>query len=78
VPRHTNPSEARRGGRVSLVVLTLTFSPQVFFDAPLNGPILLGCAIVIFSIFGYRDDCDLELQMRELSAAHARAPAEDL
>ena len=53
----------------------------MFFDAPLNGPILLGCAVVILSIFGYRDDCDLELQIRELakvSAAHARAPAGNL
>ena len=27
---------------------------KIYFDAPLNGPILLGCFIVIIAVFGYR------------------------
>jgi hypothetical protein len=45
------------------LVLT-TILGNVFFDAPLNGPILLGCLIVILSIFGYRDDCNIEDQLK--------------
>ena len=42
---------------------------QIMFDAPLNGPILLGCTIVITSIFGYRDDCYIEDQLRDARVA---------
>ena len=31
-----------------------------FFDAPLDGVVALGCGIVILSVFGYRDDCDVD------------------
>ena len=58
----------------SLVLTTIL--GHMLFDAPLNGPILLGCAIVITSIFGYRDDCYLEDQLREAQqalASHAQA-----
>jgi len=51
----------------SLVFTTIL--GNVFFDAPFNGPILLGCIIVIMSIFGYRDDCHVEEQLREARMA---------
>ena len=41
----------------------------VFFEAPLNGPILLGCFVVVLAVFGYRDDCDVDDELKRLRAA---------
>lgn len=41
------------------LVLT-TFLGHEFSDAPLNGAIVIGCAVVILSVFGYRDDCAVD------------------
>ena len=49
------------------LVLTTTLG-NVFFDAPLNGAIMLGCFVVILTVFGYRDDCDVDEELRRLRA----------
>lgn len=55
------------------LVLT-TVMGHLFFEAPLNGPILLGCFVVVLSVFGYRDDCDLEDELMRLQAAAGAPP----
>ncbi|ACO61146.1 Drug/Metabolite transporter superfamily [Micromonas commoda] len=47
------------------LVLT-TVMGNALFDAPLNGAIGLGCAVVVIAVFGYRDDCDVEEELRRL------------
>jgi hypothetical protein len=41
---------------------------NTFFGAPLNGPIALGCGVVILSVFAYRDDCEVEETLARLRA----------
>lgn len=53
----------------SLVLTTVL--GKVLFDAPLNGVILIGCVIVILSIFSYRDDSEVEEKMAKLSSGPA-------
>lgn len=50
------------------LVLT-TVMGYVFFEAPLNGPIMLGCFIVVLAVFGYRDDCEVDTELERLRAA---------
>ena len=47
------------------LVLTTVMGNRLF-DAPLNGAIGLGCAVVVISVFGYRDDCEVEEELRRL------------
>ena len=57
----------------SLVLTTVL--GNVFFDAPLNGAIMLGCFVVILTVFGYRDDCDVDEELRRLRAGSDLPPA---
>ena len=41
---------------------------NTFFGAPLNGPIALGCGVVILSVFAYRDDCEVDETLARLRA----------
>lgn len=45
------------------LVLTTVFGHILFFE-PLNGPILLGCAMVIISVWAYKDDAYVEAKLR--------------
>ncbi|CAL6447165.1 unnamed protein product [Bathycoccus prasinos] len=45
------------------LVLTTVFGHVLFFE-PLNGPILLGCAMVIISVWAYKDDAYVEAKLR--------------
>ena len=49
------------------LVLTAALG-NAFFGAPLNGPIALGCGVVILSVFAYRDDCEVEETLAKLRA----------
>ena len=50
----------------SLVLTTVL--GNAFFGAPLDGPIALGCGVVILSVFAYRDDCEVEETLARLRA----------
>ena len=54
------------------LVLT-TVMGYVFFEAPLNGPILLGCFVVVLTVFGYRDDCDVDDELGRLRLAASQS-----
>ena len=54
----------------SLVLTTVL--GNVFFDAPLNGAIMLGCFVVILTVFGYRDDCDVDEELRGYARGRMR------
>ena len=45
------------------LVLTTVMGHILFFE-PLNGPILLGCAMVIVSVWAYKDDAIVESKLR--------------
>ena len=54
------------------LVLTTVMGNRLF-DAPLNGAIGLGCAVVVISVFGYRDDCEVEEELRRPMVAQSRS-----
>jgi UDP-sugar transporter A1/2/3 len=41
------------------LVLTAVLG-RAFFDAPLNGAVAIGCAVVVLSVVGYKDDCEVD------------------
>ena len=53
------------------LVLTAALG-SAFFGAPLNGPIALGCGVVILSVFAYSDDCELEETLAKLRVTGSR------
>ena len=57
------------------LVLT-TVMGYVFFEAPLNGPILLGCFVVVLTVFGYRDDCHVDDELGRLRSERWQQPSE--
>ena len=53
----------------SLVLTTVL--GNAFFDAPLNGSIMIGCFVVVITVFAYRDDGDVEEELKKLRAEAA-------
>jgi len=50
---------------VCLALVCTTIFGHILFYEPLNGPILLGCAMVIISVWTYKDDNIIEAKMRK-------------
>ena len=50
------------------LVLTTVMGHILFYE-PLNGPILLGCAMVIVSVWAYKDDAIVESKLRSAGFA---------
>lgn len=53
----------------SLVLTTVL--GNAFFDAPLNGSIMIGCFVVVITVYAYRDDGDVEEELKKLRAEAA-------